>query len=121
MNEQIMNLLDALTGIKLLPRRAFEQDVIYGYVTADQLAHIVNQLTHELSARGYDVHCCEWPGETVLLALHEAQPLALRLTSSAGERYNLYALSRPRTAQALWQWAQAMLRHDARRRRGPKG
>lgn len=120
MDQHVMMILDALDGVKLLPRRAFEVDVLYGYIEREHLAAMVTRISETLRARGYEVHHCEWSNETILLALDgTAHPFALRLTASAAERYNLYALSRPQTAQLLWQWAQAMLREQARRRREP--
>jgi hypothetical protein len=118
MDEHLTTILDALEGVKLLPRRAFEADVVYGYIGRERLAAMAERISATLHTRGYEVHRCEWADEVVLLALDgTAHPFALRLTASAAERYNLYALSRPQTAQALWQWAQAMLRQRARQRR----
>lgn len=118
MDEHLTTILDALEGVKLLPRRAFEADVVYGYIEREYLAAMIERICMTLRTRSYEVHHCEWTDEAVLLALDgTAHPFALRLTSSAAERYNLYALSRPQTAQALWQWAQAMVRQHARQRR----
>lgn len=120
MVEHLTTILDALDGVRLLPRRAFESDVVYGYIGREHLAAMVERISATLDIRGYEVHHCEWADETVLLALNgTARPLALRLTACPTERYNLYALSRPQTAQALWQWAQAMLREQVRQRREP--
>jgi hypothetical protein len=116
MNEHLTAILEALSGVKLLPRRPPETNIVYGYVMAECLAAMVAQVSGRLSCRGYEVHQCVWGDEAVLLALNgTASPLALRLTSSAAERYNLYARSRPQHAQALWQWAQAMERDHVRR------
>lgn len=120
MDEHLIMILDALDGVRLLPRRAFESDVVYGYIQQEHLAAMVTRISATLHTRGYEVHHCEWPGEAVLLALNgTAHPLALRLTTCPTERYNLYALSRPQTVQALWQWAQAMVRQQVRQRREP--
>lgn len=121
MDEHVLVIIDALAGVKLLPRRAFEADVLYGYVDRAQQEQLVARVCETLRQRGYELHRCAWPDEVVLLALDgTAHPFALRLTASATERYNLYALSRPRSAQQLWQWAQAMLRQQARQRREPR-
>jgi hypothetical protein len=118
MIEQLITILDALSPIKLLPRRSSEHDVLYGYVPDLLIQAVTTSLTKELVEHGYEVHLCEWADEIVLLALTtQPQPLAIRLTSSATERYNLYALSRPQNAQALWQWAHAMVRQQVRERR----
>lgn len=118
METHLTAILDVLHGVKLLPRRPPEQNIVYGYVQADRLAAVVAQVADALSCRGYEVHQCNWGGEAVLLALNGTKhPLALRLTSSRGERYNLYTLSRPQHAQALWQWAQAMVRDHLRQQR----
>lgn len=120
MDDHLTTILDALDGVRLLPRRAFERDVVYGYIDREHLAAMVARISASLHAHGYEVHCCEWPDEVVMLALNgTAHPLALRLTACSTERYNLYALSRPQTAQALWQWAQAMVRQLVRQRREP--
>jgi hypothetical protein len=117
MDDQLARLLDALHGVRLLPRRAFETNVVYGYVAPDELTAVTISLLDALVGEGYEVHQCAWPDETVLLALNNTpEPLAIRLTGSADERYNLYALSRPRSAQALWQWAQTMQRQHSRRK-----
>lgn len=119
MDAHLTAILDALHGVKLLPRRPPEQNIVYGYVQADRLIAVVAQVSAALGRRGYEVHQCSWSGEVVLLALDGTKhPLALRFTSSSSERYNLYALSRPQHAQALWQWAQAMLRDHLRQQRG---
>lgn len=121
MISQLVALLDALGDVKILPRRASETDVLYGYVDPADLSNVVAELSAALSRHGYEVHRCDWPGETVLLALNDPpQPLAIRLTASATERYNLYAMGRPGNAQALWQWAQRMIREQTRKRRGPR-
>lgn len=118
MIEQLTTILDALADIKLLPRRAFETDVLYGYVLPDQLEIVVASVVGALSEHGYEVHQCLWENEAVLLAINNPpQPLAMRLTASSSERYNLYAMSRPRSAQVLWQWAQGMMRQQVRKRR----
>lgn len=115
---QLLALLDALGDVKILPRRASEADVLYGYVDPTDLQSAAAELSAALGRHGYEVHRCDWPGEIVLLALNDLpRPLAIRLTSSADERYNLYALGRPGNAQALWQWAQTMVRQQARKRR----
>ncbi len=116
MDERLGELLDALAGVRLLPHRPDERGVIYGYVAAESLATVVRQLTAMLVDHRYEVHHCAWRGDVVLLALRAGmEPLAIRLTSRADERYNLYALSRPRSAPALWQWAQVMARRHTRR------
>ncbi|HEX6289476.1 MAG TPA: hypothetical protein VFZ66_09815 [Herpetosiphonaceae bacterium] len=121
MDEHLAAILEALDGVKLLPRRPAETNVVYGYVLPEQLAAIVARVADALNRRGYEVHRCMWAGEAVLLALNgTAHPLALRITSSSAERYNLYALSRPQHAQALWQWAEAMARSHARQRHEPE-
>lgn len=118
MDTHLTAILDVLHGVKLLPRRPPEQNILYGYVQSDRLGAVVAQVSAALSCRGYEVHQCSWSGEAVLLALDGTKhPLALRLTSSSSERYNLYALSRPQHAQALWQWAQAMVRDHIRQQR----
>jgi hypothetical protein len=118
MIEQLITILDALTPIKLLPHRSFELDVLYGYVPELLLKAVTASLARELVGHGYEVHRCEWDDEVVILAITtQPQPLAIRLTCSATERYNLYALSRPQNAQALWQWAHGMMRQQARERR----
>lgn len=118
MDTHLTAILDVLHGVKLLPRRRPEHNIVYGYVQAERLALVVARVADALICRGYEVHQCNWGGEAVLLALNNTQdPLALRLTSSSSERYNLYALSRPQHAQALWQWAQAMRRDHLRQRR----
>jgi hypothetical protein len=118
MDEHLTAILDALEGVKLLPRRPPETNIVYGYVAPDQLKVMVAQVVQALNRRGYEVHQCLWASEAVLLALnHTPHPLALRLTSSRAERYSLYALSRPQHPQALWQWAQAMAREHMRKRR----
>ncbi len=118
MIEQLITILDALTPIKLLPRHSAEMDVLYGYVPDLLLQAVTASVTRALAEHSYEVHRCEWTDEVVLLAFNaRPQPLAIRLTSSATERYNLYALSRPQNAQALWQWAHAMVRQQTRERR----
>ena len=122
MMEQLTTIIDALADIKLLPRHPSEADVLYGYVARHELPGVVGKVVRSLAERGYEVHRCEWEGEVVLLALNSLpRPLAIRLTSSSTERYNLYALSRPPSAQMLWQWAQAMVRQNTRKRRGHFG
>lgn len=118
MIEQLTTILDALADIKLLPRRAFETDVLYGYVLPNQLETVVSSVARALSEHGYEVHECQWENEAVLLAINNPpQPLAMRLTASSSERYSLYSMSRPRNAQMLWQWAQSMMRQRVRQRR----
>jgi hypothetical protein len=118
MDEHLTAILDALDGVKLLPRRPPETNIVYGYVAADRFKRVVAQVVHTLNRRGYEVHQCLWADEAVLLALKDTpHPLAVRLTSSPTERYNLYVLSRPQHAQALWQWAQAMTLEHMRKRR----
>lgn len=118
MIEQLTTILDALADIKLLPRRAFETDVLYGYVLPNQLETVVSSVARALSEHGYEVHECQWENEAVLLAINNPpQPLAMRLTASSSERYSLYSMSRPRNAQMLWQWAQGMMRQRVRQRR----
>lgn len=118
MLEPFTRFLDALVKVKLLPAHPSETDVLYGYVGGGDLLPIVEGLAQVLQAHGYEVHRCEWQDEAVLLAIDAVpHPLAIRLTASASERYNLYALSRPANAQMLWQWAQRRVRHNARSRR----
>jgi hypothetical protein len=117
MDDRLSELLDVLGAVRLLPHRPDERGVIYGYVADESLATVVKQLVATLVAQRYEVHRCAWRGEIVLLALRDdMEPFAFRLTSRADERYNLYALSRPRSASALWQWAQVMVRRHTRRR-----
>jgi hypothetical protein len=118
MNDHRTAVLDALTNVKLLPRRAAEADVVYGYVDQREAPMIVWAILAWLRQHRYEVHCCEWIGETVLLALNGTpEPTAIRLTTSPAERYTLYTLSRPATAQALWQWAQGARLQQVRRDR----
>lgn len=117
MDEQLIAIVDALDGIKLLPRRTAERNVLYGYVHKDEISEVIAAMTRALHDHGYEVHCCDWPDNVVLLALNTTQPFAIRITSSTTERYNLYVLSRPQTPQALWQSAQVMLRQQVRERR----
>ena len=118
MIEQLTIIIDALADIRLLPRRDFETDVLYGYVLPSELEIVVASVVRALSQHGYEVHQCVWENEAVLLAINDPpQPLAMRVTASPSERYNLYAMSRPRSAQTLWQWAQGMMRQQVRRRR----
>lgn len=118
MDEHLTAILDALHGVKLLPRRPSEINIVYGYIVAERMQAVVAQVIDALSSRGYEVHQCSWSSEVVLLALNgTAHLLALRFTSSNLERYNLYTLSRPEYAQALWQWAQAMVREDVCKQR----
>lgn len=118
MSERLIELLDVLNEVKLLPRRSSEHGVAYGYVEPEVLAPVSARISRKLSMLGYEVHQCTWDGEVVLLAINNMpHPFAFRLTSSAEERYNLYALSRPETAQTLWQWAQAMTRQQLRQQR----
>lgn len=118
MNDHRMAVLDALSNVKLLPRRATEANVVYGFVDQREAPAIVQAIVAWLHGRGYEVHCCEWIGETVLLALNGTpDPLAIRLTTSPGARYDLYTLSRPASPQTLWQWAQGARLQQARRDR----
>ncbi len=118
MLEQLSTIIDALADVRLLPRRVFESDVLYGYVLPNQLETVVPAVVRALGEHGYEVHQCIWENEAVLLAINNPpQPLAMRLTASPAERYNLYSMSRPRNAQTLWQWAQGMIRQQARKRR----
>jgi hypothetical protein len=117
MDERLIGLLDALDGVRLLPQRHGERGVVYGYVAVEAFDAAVGQLIATLAEQHYEVHRCAWRGDIVLLALQDgADPLAIRLTSAADERYNLYALSRPQSSQTLWQWAQVTARQAHRRR-----
>lgn len=118
MHRHLTVILDALHEVKLLPRQPGETDVAYGYVAAQHRTDVIAEVVRALKTQGYEVHQCTWADEAVLLALDGTEhPLAIRLTASVAERYNLYALSRPRTAQALWQWAHMMFREYLRAQR----
>lgn len=118
MEQHLLAIIDALDNVKLLPRHSGEQGVLYGFVPLEHSAAALPVIVQALEEHGYEVHRCVWRHECVLLALNAtAQPLALRITASATERYNLYRLSRPQSPQALWQWAQATVRQQARARR----
>ena len=118
MEQHILAIMDALDNVKLLPRRPQEQGVLYGFVQSEYVTAALPTIVQALEERGYEVHQCVWLHECVLLALNStAQPLALRITTSTTERYNLYRLGRPQSPQALWQWAQATVRQQARERR----
>ena len=118
MDKRLIGLLDALDGVRLLPPRTGERGVVYGYVSDEACESVINQVITTLTAQQYSVRRCAWHGDVVLLALqHGVEPLAIRLTTSADERYALYALSRPQSAQSLWRWAQVTARRQTRRRR----
>ena len=118
MHQHLTAILNALYDVKLLPRQPLEVDVLYGYVAPLQRAEVIAAVVESFETHGYEVHQCAWGDEVVLLVLSSAiEPLAVRLTSSTSERYNLYTLSRPNTAQALWQWAHQMFRQHVRTQR----
>jgi phosphomannomutase len=118
MDDRHLWLLDALAAVRLLPRRAEEHEVIYGYVARESLPAAAATIAAALESRGCEVRRIAARDDTVILARHcDDAPLAIRLTASSRARYDLYALSRPATAQALWQWAQVMARHQQRRDR----